>query len=901
MSSASSRRIQDAEAPPVKNDKPPLEQQPKSLPDPCNENTFPQEFRDAEGVGYSTAESQQTAAKLWSIYNGEAHRYDSALVASWNANMKGTLIFSGLFSASLTAFLIESYRTLQPDSGIATVQLLTQISAQLANNASFTAPAADGFQVPLFALVCNTLWFISLTLSITCALLATLVEQWAREFLHNTDKRPSPIRRGRVLGFLYYGMQRFGMHAIVDVIPMLLHVSLMLFLAGLIAFLVPVNLLLVVLMTGIFGLFVTVYALMTILPIISLDCPYSTPFSTLAWSVRQSVQRRFNTSSPPSHSAPLNEVVVVAALEKPEVRDRRAFAWTMESLTDDAELLPFLEAIPEAIHGALGFHLVNDHIFPPLLDARENRLSLGNRIAELMLSCRNIDPDDPRGQRGIIAGMKAIWALSMISARTGEPFKHGGTLWFEMPARNAVKGPWKQDWAESYAVSAKAAIIYSRMNNMRNCIVSLVRAEGCIDEAKLLVEGTDKLLDNAKKILPVFFSHDLDDRLQSLRAWSEKDRKISDLQPLLRSLIKPEIWLEANVTILYEDLPYQLLHTCFKIVPKLPHPLPKSATIMKRSNIFRPRDRGAFDPAQYSIPPGQISGLDWIMRCLLRLAPLLRAEDTAPLISPYLARRNDLNALEFATRECRVEVLMDHLVDALNPGVLDTDVLGAICTVSGLPQFVQHLRSWDARADRLWEFMSERGIFTAQSPVSFSLSALMTLRKLKHIRASPSESTDQEQLNSLMHLDGTWSPESLAASIPIRTKQAMIVRLTQFLDACVQPMKPVHMTRTTAALCAMLPRGFDDVAEEVMVSFAQTWVNLVRHLIDHPTDVELNSMTASLLLADEFEFYHPSAASRFKEAFELYRDFLQQRSVGEEDAVEEKAVLGELIDLMSTW
>jgi hypothetical protein len=39
---------------------------------------------------------------------------------------------AGLFSASLTAFIIESYKTLIPDSGASAVQLLSQISQQLA-------------------------------------------------------------------------------------------------------------------------------------------------------------------------------------------------------------------------------------------------------------------------------------------------------------------------------------------------------------------------------------------------------------------------------------------------------------------------------------------------------------------------------------------------------------------------------------------------------------------------------------------------------------------------------------------------------------------------------------------------------------------------------------------------
>ncbi|KAJ7105638.1 hypothetical protein C8R44DRAFT_639037 [Mycena epipterygia] len=52
---------------------------------------------------------------------------------------------AGLFSASLTAFLIESYKTLNRDPGDITVHLLSQISQQLAasaNGSSFSIPPA---------------------------------------------------------------------------------------------------------------------------------------------------------------------------------------------------------------------------------------------------------------------------------------------------------------------------------------------------------------------------------------------------------------------------------------------------------------------------------------------------------------------------------------------------------------------------------------------------------------------------------------------------------------------------------------------------------------------------------------------------------------------------------------
>ncbi|KAJ7660732.1 hypothetical protein DFH06DRAFT_1089196 [Mycena polygramma] len=249
---------------------------------------------------YSERESREASAKLWSVYIGEAERYDKALVESWKADMEGMLIFSGLFSASLTAFLIESYKTLQPDSGAITVQLLTQISQQLAvGNSSHVALNDPEFRPTPASLVCNSLWFISLTLAITCALLATLVEQWAREFLHRTEKHPSSPRRARIFSFLYFGVRRFGMHVVVDLIPLLLHVALIFFLAGLVAFLVPINNFMMELISAILAIFLVVYCIMTLVPVISLDCPYRTPFSGIAWRILQYVRKwRHGSASP---------------------------------------------------------------------------------------------------------------------------------------------------------------------------------------------------------------------------------------------------------------------------------------------------------------------------------------------------------------------------------------------------------------------------------------------------------------------------------------------------------------------------------------------------------------------------------------------------------------------------
>ncbi|KAJ7878381.1 hypothetical protein B0H14DRAFT_3778521, partial [Mycena olivaceomarginata] len=139
-----------------------------------------------------------SSAKLWSVYISEAERYDKALVESWRSNMDGLLIFAGLFSGTLTAFLIESYQSLISDPNNI---LLAQISQQLAahSNGTLLVPSAATavFNSPTSALICNTLWFISLGLSLSCALVATLLEQWARNFIHRADLYSAPVIRAR--------------------------------------------------------------------------------------------------------------------------------------------------------------------------------------------------------------------------------------------------------------------------------------------------------------------------------------------------------------------------------------------------------------------------------------------------------------------------------------------------------------------------------------------------------------------------------------------------------------------------------------------------------------------------------------------------------------------------------
>ncbi|KAF7344266.1 hypothetical protein MVEN_01717900 [Mycena venus] len=396
------------------------------------------------GAGEQKYRDESAATKLWAVYISEAEKYDKALVNSWRSDMDSLLIFAGLFSASLTAFLIESYGTLTQDQGDATIAVLMQISRQISasgNSSSVELPMPSVFRPSAAALTCNTLWFISLGLSLSCALIATLVEQWARDFIQKTDMRPSPIIRARIFSYLYYGIRRFNMHAVVELIPLLLHISVILFFAGLVAFLHPVNSAIMAVAAALLLIILSIYGYLTVLPIFHSDCPFRTPLSGLLRLVCMQAsslwtssfpQKRENdaesesTLFPPSTNSDiltLTEVMTKdATRDSPERADRdcRALVWTMKSLTADNELEPFIEALPDVIWGGSSPRQLYDEQIQALL--RHPEVCLLPRIEGLLRSCEGGLLSAALRQRRQIACLRAIWALAHLAFESEEPF-----------------------------------------------------------------------------------------------------------------------------------------------------------------------------------------------------------------------------------------------------------------------------------------------------------------------------------------------------------------------------------------------------------------------------------------------------------------------------------------------
>jgi len=133
---------------------------------------------------------------MWNMYLGEVKEDDQRITDAWKEDANGILVFvslnllvslfismtslkTGLFSATVGAFIIEFYKKLSPDSGAQTVALLQQISHQLPNPPNSTnSNTGDQSSSHGTAMVwVNAMWLISLVLSITSALIATLLQQ----------------------------------------------------------------------------------------------------------------------------------------------------------------------------------------------------------------------------------------------------------------------------------------------------------------------------------------------------------------------------------------------------------------------------------------------------------------------------------------------------------------------------------------------------------------------------------------------------------------------------------------------------------------------------------------------------------------------------------------------------
>ncbi|KAF8263557.1 hypothetical protein EI94DRAFT_572071 [Lactarius quietus] len=401
---------------------------------------------------------------LWSLYLTEAEKQDKEVIESWKGDTEGIIVFTGLFSATVASFIIESIQDLSPDSSDTTNALLAQISQQLVNISSgapltiVEAQSGQPFKPTASAVRVNVLWFFSLILSLNCALSATLMQQWARRYQELAQRRGAFHRRGRMRAYIFDGINKFGMARAVATMPTLLHISVFLFFAGLVDFLFPIYPTVAYATLGCIMVFALPYAILTVLPNIHLNCPYHTPLSAITWRISQfsaivflqtilEIRKFFsriwslaNRQAPRSHglqkwremlgkqvkirrqwfSQGIRRSVELSAYRADSTVVTNALVWTLAALDEDQEIEDFAARIP-------GFF--NSRVVPDATSAILSLMShepttdpvFGSRLYDLLKTCvpETSILDEKMRKKRLRVCLNCLWQFGRVYNQPG--------------------------------------------------------------------------------------------------------------------------------------------------------------------------------------------------------------------------------------------------------------------------------------------------------------------------------------------------------------------------------------------------------------------------------------------------------------------------------------------------
>ncbi|KAL1718553.1 hypothetical protein EV715DRAFT_200987 [Schizophyllum commune] len=224
-------------------------------------------------------------ARFWRVYLDEAHIYDAEMIEGWRDTLDVLLVFAGLFSAVVTTLVVQSSTALKPDYAQISASLMIEligIQRALAKGSDIDAvsPSALGIgSLTASALDywCNAFWFISLTLSLSAALMAVLVKQWLQAYRSNTFGTPK--HQALVRQFRLAGIERWNVPLIVGLLPMVLHLALLLFFVGLTLFIFALSSAVAAVVIALAIIIYSIYLATNILPMLEPGCPYKTPLS----------------------------------------------------------------------------------------------------------------------------------------------------------------------------------------------------------------------------------------------------------------------------------------------------------------------------------------------------------------------------------------------------------------------------------------------------------------------------------------------------------------------------------------------------------------------------------------------------------------------------------------------
>jgi hypothetical protein len=285
---------------------------------------------------------------------------------------------AGLFSAVLTAFVVPKIQDLKVDPADQsayyqnqTVHMLDRISQQLASMGDQISTNSNSpLPYPTFHASAsdrrvNILWLISLVCSLSAALLATLVQQWARAYMRVFQHSKNPLKAARIQLFLLEGAERLP--SVAEFVPGLIHISLILFLWGLCDIILYIDKAAFITTVAPILICVCLYIYCVVESIRNPQSPYRTPFSPYIWRLIQILRCNLYNRIRIALVNPVQDLQVQAtsleahreqsAMEQTEGcknRDVRAIQWLVNNTNGNSETQAFLLAIPGSFNQEWG-------------------------------------------------------------------------------------------------------------------------------------------------------------------------------------------------------------------------------------------------------------------------------------------------------------------------------------------------------------------------------------------------------------------------------------------------------------------------------------------------------------------------------------------------------------------
>jgi hypothetical protein len=190
---------------------------------------------------------------------------------------------------------------------------------------NYTSPPVEiaPFVVTSSARWVNGLWFVSLALSLSAALLAMTAKEWLDAFTTSHKRAPHDFALDRQARFDAF--QWWRAPHIMDVLPTLLHVSLVLFSLGLVVYLWLLDKVIAIVLAAIIGATALLYLSTIALATLYNDCPFVTRISRYLRFAIDTYRHWIRHEAPRADSEPSNGTTAA---------DLRALWWLLENARD---------------------------------------------------------------------------------------------------------------------------------------------------------------------------------------------------------------------------------------------------------------------------------------------------------------------------------------------------------------------------------------------------------------------------------------------------------------------------------------------------------------------------------------------------------------------------------------